>query len=202
MGNLRRHSRAEVEWARLSAGGTATRIGSGCWKGSGRLHDPLSQCFTSCAVLAGLSDSRDSGESRQAPWPSVFSARSQPLILHSSREGEGFVSSLRSTNRSRTGRVNGRDARVSFERDAPGRREIQDVDRLYSRPRHASLNSGVADGDVFPDEIVGACCSRDVNTVCVTGNRVFLDHIAAGAALNPDPKVISRLGVPVPMRFV
>lgn len=87
-------------------------------------------------------------------------------------------------------RVDGGDTGIPFERDASRWREVQDIDGLYCRPRHASLNSGVADGEVFPNEIVGTHGSGDVNAVGVPAYPVFLDHIAAGAALHADPKVV------------
>jgi hypothetical protein len=104
--------------------------------------------------------------------------------------GESFVSSLRSTTRSLTCRVDGRHARIPLEGHPSDWCEIQNIHSLRSRAGHTSLNSGVADGDVFPNEIVGTDGSGDVNAVGVPAHRIFLDHVAAGAALHPDPKVV------------
>ena len=99
-------------------------------------------------------------------------------------------------------RVNGRDARIPLEGDATSRCEIQNIDRLRSRASHANLNSGVADGKVFSNEIVGTDGSGDVNAVGVPAHRVFLDHIAAGGADHANPEVVRGIGVPISMRFV
>ena len=87
-------------------------------------------------------------------------------------------------------RVNGREARIPLEGDATSRCEIENIDRLRGGPGHASLNSGVADGEVLPHKIVGTDGSGDVNAVGVPAHRVLLDHIAAGTALHTDPKVV------------
>lgn len=87
------------------------------------------------------------------------------------RDPESLV--LRS--RTSTGRVDRSNAHVALKSRASRRRQIQDIDSLYSGPGVPTLNGGIADNHVLPD-LVLAYRAGDVDAVCVAGNRIFVDR--------------------------
>jgi hypothetical protein len=74
----------------------------------------------------------------------------------------------------------GRDAEVPVELRLPGRREIDDVERL-SPWSARGLDCWISDRDILPNQVV-ASARPNVDAIGVARDGVLLDDVAAGRA--------------------